>query len=631
MGERQLKVTILGEDKGGAKALQGIKAAGDQVGPSAARVDGALRGISSTLSGQLPVGGAQAQAALGRLTGSLSTSIQSMGGAQAAAVGLAAVGGAALLKFAFDGAKAFTGATAEVRKLKGAMGSTAEEASMLRNIGKSLGLDVDTLAKGFVQFDKRLESNASFLNEHGVAMARNRDGSINQYETLLNLGDAYKKITDPIEKNIFLTTVFGKAGTDLRAVLSGNREEMEKFAKSGSIFNDDDLKKGREMTISQRELSKAMQQLQIDIGKGIVPLITGLTQDVTRFTHAVDESAKGGGFWGSVLKDVGKILGGQAFAHETVTDKTKKHARAQAELEQQIIESTEKIEEQNRALDKMASAQERAIGTTMGLTDAHQRAADAAEKVDDAQRELNEAITEHGAGSEEATDAQRKLEDAHHDQERVLVGLAQAMRDQKVAQLEANGETVSGAQKADLLRQAMVNVAQTVKDPLRTQILGLASNIKVDLPAEKKIDINVNTGDALSEIERLRVAIAHMPRDVRVNFEGVGGYSESSNTLTQELALGGWVKGARGKPVPVIAHGGEYVLTAEEASAYKQARSSSTAWASSSVAGAGRSGSGPTEVLQPIAIYIDGQKVAEATARANRGEARRYADRNGRS
>lgn len=704
MAGRELKVTILGEDKGASKALGAVQASAAKLSPEANRVNSALGSVTSTLSSHLPAGSNQAQAAMNRLTGSITSGTSSLGGFGTAAVVAGAVAGAALVKFASDGVKAFVGATAEVRKLKASMGGTAEEASQLRNVGKSLGVDVDALAKGFVQFDKRLEASGGVLAQYGVQVVKNKDGHIDQFQTLLALGDAYKKIQDPVEKNIFLTTAFGKSGTDLRAVLSATRSELEQFAKSGIIFNQEQLNKGREFTITMREMSKATEKLKIDLGEGAVPAITNLAKGLTTVTLAADKAkfplgetltyGAGALLAGKAAAMLSGALGGVAsgaaasvapvglaavaiYGASRAMDnwlgsiqdkwagsmddatlkrlpawiqKTAEGSKAVAEEKANVSSLADVVSESvgitdestlatirnagsmkdaasaadaaAKAFERMVSAQERTISTTLGLTDAHQRAADAADKVQEATTTLNEAIAEHGRESDEARDAQRKLEDAHHDQTRTLVGLAQAMRDDVVAQKEANNEQVNGAQKADLLRQALFKVAQTVQSPLREQILLLATNIKVDVPSDKRIDITANTGSALSAIEQLRVAIAHLPSNIQTTSTlAAAGLDPNYNTLTQEFGLGGWVKGPAGKKVPVIAHAGEYVLTAEEARAYKQAQG----------AGSATTGGGWGGGAIVVPVYIDGQKVAEATARANRGEARRYADRNGRS
>jgi hypothetical protein len=672
MAERPLKITITGEDKGGAKALAGVKKAGDDLVPSVDKANKALGQITSALTSHLPVGGAQAKAALDKVSSSATEGAKELSGVGAAALGVAAVGGAALAKFASDGIGAFVSATAETRKLKAAMGSTAEEASELRNVGKSLGVDVDTLAKGFVNFDKKLGESQAVLKTYGVEIATNKQGHIDQFQTLLNLGDAYKKIQDPVEKNIFLTTAFGKAGADLRPILSANREELEKFAKSGVIFNDDQLQKGKEFALAQRNLNLELEKLKVNVGASVVPEITKLTTATVAAVDWTDQHTKRAGGLTGVFKSflsaatpVAGIVDLIASHHKKGADAAKEQADEFGALADSVAADTG-VTDQNalsqirnaksvkeagdaanaavKAYEAMYTAQERLISTSLGLENAQVQVKKAEDDVKDATDDLNTAIRDHGANSKEAKEATEKLADAERGLKGDVVGLAGQMRDQRVTQLEATGATVDAAQKADLFKQSLQQLAANVKEPLRSQLLGLAADIK-SLPDNKRITLEMSTDEARAALQRfiidaqndlIRSGLANVNTAAYKAAEAQGfsdsgggggasgpseGYATYHDQNIDRYALGGWVRAPKGKPKLAIVHGGEYVVSADE-------MGGGGTYAGGPWNGTGGGTGGGTVVLE-APVYLDGREITRATWSFTLDELRRHIGRNG--
>ena len=205
----------------------------------------------------------------GQLTGA------QIGGGIAVGAGLA---GIALAKFAFDGVENFSNLTGEVRTLRAQMGGTAEDASRVAGVARQLGIDTDTVAKGFFQLTKRIGESKDTLAQYGVEVVRNDNGSVNSAKTLLNISDVFKAMQDPAERNAFLMQNFGRAGAQLIPVLTQGRAQLEQFYamtdRHHEIFSEEDLQKGREYKLAMRELDDAWTGLSTELGRELVPAIT---------------------------------------------------------------------------------------------------------------------------------------------------------------------------------------------------------------------------------------------------------------------------------------------------------------------------------------------------------------------
>ncbi len=216
---------------------------------------------------------------------------------------LVAVGAlAALVK---SGADKFVSLTGEIRKLKLISGASAEDASKLRAVIHGLGVDTDVTAKAFGILAKNAVNTPDKFKALGVEIARNKDGSVDLYKTLLNLGDAYKKAGSGAEGTALALGLLGRGGAALLPILSKSRAELEEFAKAaqrrGLIFNDEDLQRGKEYTLAMRELNQAVTGLQVRAGKGIVPFATDFTLGVVKIIDTTSEATKNVGFLKSAV------------------------------------------------------------------------------------------------------------------------------------------------------------------------------------------------------------------------------------------------------------------------------------------------------------------------------------------
>lgn len=398
---------------------------------------------------------------VGKAGGALAKFGGSLGSLAGSAGPAAVVGGVglALAKFSTEGVSAFTDLASQVQTFKRVAGGTAEDASRLVVAFKSVGIDAETAAAGVFMLEKKLAASADKLGEFGVHAVRNAKGNTDMKETLLSLGDAYKRTQDPIQRAALLTAAFGRQGTALAPLLGKTREEIASFfeaaEKHGQILSEDDLKAAREYKLSVRELGMAFKGLQIEAGKALVPLLQDIAEGVTgglelfgtlrKALRIPDESSghSGIGGWIDSLIHAGdesenakvKVghLGEALGPINNVLMGFKDEAEAAADA----------IKDLDKALSSSASA-DRTL-----LTSRRSQA--------DAQKEYDDLLKQTAVDAEKVADAQRSLADATR-------SVGHAQREQVKAQDEynealANSKFLAADDVADLVADKKDNLA----------------------------------------------------------------------------------------------------------------------------------------------------------------------------
>lgn len=269
---------------GNLTAKVGLQTAGLSESAGLARAElSSIGGANSKLGGEVSALSAKFKAGFSSMSSEASGLSKAMTIAGGVGVGL----GVAVAAAAVAGIGKFESQTGEVRKLKAALGSTAEEASGMRNVAVGLGIDVNKLSIGTAKLSVNLIKTSGDLAGVHVETARNSDGTANLTKTWDNLRTAYQSIQDPQQKNIFLQQALAKGGIELRGVLSATNAEYEKMKARGPIYSDKDLKAGRDLGIAQRELGASISTVEVALARGLVPALTAAAHAATSVVDAV--------------------------------------------------------------------------------------------------------------------------------------------------------------------------------------------------------------------------------------------------------------------------------------------------------------------------------------------------------
>lgn len=190
--------------------------------------------------------------------------------------------GVGLAALTLKGVATFETVAGEVRKLEGQLGTTAEQASVLRAQGQALGVGVDQLSMGFGALAKHLVANDDVIKQYGIDVVRTADGQIDFQAILAQLSTTFGEMGPGVERTAASMNLFGKSGKALTPLLAANSDELATFAanaeKAGLIMSQQDVDAARALTIAQRELGMAWQGLQIQLARAVIPMLTSLAE-----------------------------------------------------------------------------------------------------------------------------------------------------------------------------------------------------------------------------------------------------------------------------------------------------------------------------------------------------------------
>src|SRR3989442_2280407 len=189
-----------------------------------------------------------------------------------AALATAGVGMAtALVGFAESAATA----AGEVRKLARETGLSAEEASKLRFAAERLNIDTDVLSKSFGILSKHLASTPDFLEQYGMSLMVNADGTVNMAETVKGLAAQFASMPDGVEKTALSMELFGKGGKDMIPLLNQGTTGLynmgEEATRLGLVFSKEGVESARKFGLAQKDLSERFEGMKNTVGIAVLP------------------------------------------------------------------------------------------------------------------------------------------------------------------------------------------------------------------------------------------------------------------------------------------------------------------------------------------------------------------------
>lgn len=257
-----------------------------------------------------------------------------------------------------------------------------------------------------------------------------------------------------------------------------------------------------------------------------------------------------------------------------------------------IMAVTEGLDEQTEATKEAEDALNGLLNQTLAMFDADLAYESQLQKTAD-------AIYDYAIGMAEGTLQGRDLEEAMRDVRTEAINQAEAALKAAEAQAELDGNTLSAADQQRILVGEIQKVADALdpSSPLRAQLNAYIFELGA-IPASKETVITTRRQEI---IETSRVE----------SFQFSPGAIAAQSRPRQSRNIGGPVFGIEGRSVPITAHGGEYVLSADVVDAIKRGAPSR---------GLGRGGavSGTGNVINITVTSADPQAVVDAIRKYNK-------------
>lgn len=476
---RALLLRYAGDATALKKTAKEIEGAHTQMGTNLGKVSSMMQGELGKLSGAFGINlgsvkniAGEGMTALKGLAGGASQAAGGLGEAGAGAAGLAGpigigVGAAVGLAAALNAAAGVAASTAgEIRKLQGATGASAEDASRLRHEFVHFGVDVDAGAAGLVRFSRGLEEGPvkfkQWFTEAELARMKGQDLT----KDLPLLAEKYQSLGNAVEKNTFLLDVFGKGGTALRPILAANADEIARVGreadKLGLTFGKEGLAQAKAYTLAQRDMGEALKGMEVTLGRAAIPTLTNFfhaittgIEDLRAINGWIERMDHGLGGLGTILG--GPIAWGMKVWHLATGDNTKAQQDQRTALEAEnatIADNAAAMEAATQKAEAFASSVIKSfniVGNAAEGMGVLSTATAAVSKADDRaaqdRQKLNDLVAAGVINTKALEAAEKGVETAARGEESAQVGLVKAT------------ENVAAAQKKEL---DMLKALQTV-------------------------------------------------------------------------------------------------------------------------------------------------------------------------
>lgn len=367
---------------------------------------------------------------------------------------LAMAGGAALVAFGVKAVSAFQETALAAGAFSEAAGVSVENASRLREVSDDLGISADTTEGAIRKMNMAIANGKAPTKEFADQIVYAKDGSVDSYESFINLATAIGKIKDPTERAKAAQETFGKSYGDIAEMMSMSAEDLRAKLNSVSeakVISSKELDQARNYRDSMANLKDILEDFEVTIGSAVVPALTDLADALVSLND--------------LLGPLGSIQDFISAAYDTTGLDS-------------IVESIKAINEVfNPTLDGLVS------DTAFSLTKVGEGAEAAGDGVDYADRIISDFNQGTGADfkqtMEDAAEATRDAEDAYKDLKGTLSDTqawlnVQSAVDEMRAKL-ADGEASYREQAAavlDTTAEVADYVAQTdkIKPEVKTSI-----------------------------------------------------------------------------------------------------------------------------------------------------------------
>lgn len=334
----ELGVNTAAFTEGMSRATYAAKAATQQIGSSLRGIGGAL----SEIGGEFGALGGVVGAALSSMGNAISKVTKEMGsfgsgaGATAKAVGIGILGmgaaavtaSAAVIGIALHAAEA----ASHLHELSQATGVSAQELSGLGVIGRIVGVDIDTLAKGLERMDKSAltaaqgsAKTAGAWKTLGISVT-DASGHLKNTTTLFGeLAEKFSGMEDGATKTALAMQLMGRSGAALIPVLNQGSAAIKYWidygTQVGAILTDDAAKGAHNFEQELTKLGLISTGVQNKLMTALLPALDHIVQALTTFASHGDTITRFGQIVGNVLIAVTKVVFQAAFAWEWWGDK----------------------------------------------------------------------------------------------------------------------------------------------------------------------------------------------------------------------------------------------------------------------------------------------------------------------
>ena len=206
--------------------------------------------------------------------------------------------GAALVTFAAKGITAFQDLAIASGKFADATGLTVEQASRFIEVGGDIGIEAGTIEVAIGKMNKTLGGSPELFDELGVEIARTETGATDANQTFLNVIERLKGIKDPAQRAAIASQLLGKGWQSMSELIAMGSDELSKSLSEVSdakVIDEAELTKAKNFRGSLDELNDAFQDMAINLGERLVPMLTNVFDKIAKLSEVASDLFYGAG------------------------------------------------------------------------------------------------------------------------------------------------------------------------------------------------------------------------------------------------------------------------------------------------------------------------------------------------
>ena len=198
---------------------------------------------------------------------------------QAALAGLASVlAGGAMFKASVEAANDWN---TEITKLSKAMGTTAEDASVMAVALKHIGLDADAVTAASLAMTRQLSHNEAAFQAFGVQTRDVQTGALKPIgDIMASVNQKLLAQTNVAQRNADGMRFYGRQWTEVMGILKLTTQAMEeanaRAKELGLVVGQEGVQATRELKEEQRDMGLILKSVEIQIGEKLLPTLVKL-------------------------------------------------------------------------------------------------------------------------------------------------------------------------------------------------------------------------------------------------------------------------------------------------------------------------------------------------------------------
>ena len=181
-----------------------------------------------------------------------------------------------------------------IGKTSALLGMQVGELQAIRSAGQHAGMSVESIDSAMQKFSINTGKAAAgekaqieLFNALGVA-TKNADGSLrSQTDLLMDVADAYAKLSDTQDRNRVSQELFGRSAVQMSALLkdgsSGIQAAVEQYQKTGAGYTEDETKQAAQFNDSLQLMQEYISGVRKNLFFALVPAFTKLFDSVSNF------------------------------------------------------------------------------------------------------------------------------------------------------------------------------------------------------------------------------------------------------------------------------------------------------------------------------------------------------------